>query len=297
MPNVLSERIAALRKERGLTQEQLGKMVGVSYQAVGKWEKGGAPDVELLPVLARALGVSIDALFGLEGGEQVNAEDLVGRWLRSLPENERMKRFCRLVWECIRHFLPKGLDVPKMEPLKSCRTNVEGPDKIMYTEVRGGGGLLMDVHAEDMTFVTLWPEPKEGYASFFAPMESYRRLFTVLAKPHCLELLDSLYWRKSNYFVPTVIARQSGLPLETVTGLLEDLEGLQVLWSMKLELEEGEVKAYKLAEPLTLVPFLMAAQGFMETSCNYMYFYDDEHPLLRGTKWKQKEDGSHEKGE
>ena len=68
MPGILSERIAALRKERGLTQEQLGKMVGVSYQAVGKWEKGGAPDVELLPILAEQLGVTIDALFGLEGG-------------------------------------------------------------------------------------------------------------------------------------------------------------------------------------------------------------------------------------
>ena len=72
MPGILSERIAALRKERGLTQEQLGKMVGVSYQAVGKWEKGGAPDGELLPVLSRQLGVTIDALFGLEGGEQVD---------------------------------------------------------------------------------------------------------------------------------------------------------------------------------------------------------------------------------
>jgi transcriptional regulator with XRE-family HTH domain len=49
MPSILSERIAALRKERGLTQEQLGKLCGVSSQAVGKWEKGGAPDVELLP--------------------------------------------------------------------------------------------------------------------------------------------------------------------------------------------------------------------------------------------------------
>ena len=42
MPGMLSERIAALRKERGLTQEQLGKMVGVSSQAVGKWEIGRA---------------------------------------------------------------------------------------------------------------------------------------------------------------------------------------------------------------------------------------------------------------
>ena len=295
MPNILSERIAALRKERGLTQEQLGKMVGVSYQAVGKWEKGGAPDVELLPILAEQLGVTIDALFGLEGGERVDVAEVVGRWLRGFPEKERMEQFCRLVWTSINLFLPDGLKVPKMEYLPACRPHMDRENKIMYTEIRGGGGLLMDVHAKDMTFVTLWPEPEEGYASFFAPMEDYRRLFAVLAKPGCLELLDSLYWRKSNYFTPPVIAKQCGLPLETVTGLLEELSDIGIFWSMKLELEEGEVKAYKLAEPLTLVPFLMAAQGFMETSCNYMYFYDNEAPLLRGKKWKAQEDNEHEK--
>ena len=52
MANVLSERIAELRRARGLTQEQLGQLAGVSAQAVSKWEKGGAPDVELLPALA-----------------------------------------------------------------------------------------------------------------------------------------------------------------------------------------------------------------------------------------------------
>ena len=114
MPGMLSERIAVLRKERGLTQDQLGKMVGVSSQAVGKWEKGGAPDVELLPVLSRQLGVTIDALFGLEGGEQVDVEDAVGRWLRSFPNEKRMGQFCRLVWTSVKYFLPDGLSMPEM---------------------------------------------------------------------------------------------------------------------------------------------------------------------------------------
>ena len=61
MLDQLNERIAALRKERGFTLEQLGQMVGVSAQAVSKWEKGGAPDVSLLPAVADALGVSIDS--------------------------------------------------------------------------------------------------------------------------------------------------------------------------------------------------------------------------------------------
>ena len=112
MPGMLSERIAALRKERGLTQEQLGKMVGVSSQAVGKWEKGGAPDVELLPVLSRQLGVTIDALFGLEGGEKVDVEDAVRRWIVTIPKGQRLDKLCRLVWSAVKGTLSyRGLEL------------------------------------------------------------------------------------------------------------------------------------------------------------------------------------------
>ena len=66
----LSEQIAKFRKAQGLTQEDLAKSVGVSSQAVSRWECGGAPDVTLLPAIADRLGVTIDALFGREGEER-----------------------------------------------------------------------------------------------------------------------------------------------------------------------------------------------------------------------------------
>lgn len=56
--------IADLRKKHGFTQEQLGAEVGVSGQAVSKWENGGMPDAYLIPEIAKALGVSTDTLFG-----------------------------------------------------------------------------------------------------------------------------------------------------------------------------------------------------------------------------------------
>lgn len=59
-------KIAKYRKLKGYTQEQFGELVGVSGQAVSKWENGGVPDTYLLPVISKILGVSIDTLLGVE---------------------------------------------------------------------------------------------------------------------------------------------------------------------------------------------------------------------------------------
>ena len=60
----IGARIAVLRREKGATQEDLAKRVGVTAQAVSKWENGGAPDTELLPAIADYFETSIDSLFG-----------------------------------------------------------------------------------------------------------------------------------------------------------------------------------------------------------------------------------------
>jgi len=61
----IGRNIYELRKEKGLTQAQLAEKMGVTEQAVSKWENGGSiPDVSLFPVLANFFGVSIDRLYG-----------------------------------------------------------------------------------------------------------------------------------------------------------------------------------------------------------------------------------------
>ena len=63
--NVLANNIAYYRRLNGMTQEELAERVGVSPQAVSKWEQRiNAPDVALLPELSGILGISIDELFG-----------------------------------------------------------------------------------------------------------------------------------------------------------------------------------------------------------------------------------------
>ena len=81
MKKTLGERIAEKRKARGLKQEDLAEMLGVSAQAVSKWENDvSCPDIMTLPTLSDKLGCSIDEL--LKGKEQEMKAVL-------LPENER----------------------------------------------------------------------------------------------------------------------------------------------------------------------------------------------------------------
>lgn len=61
----ISNNIHELRKERGMTQSELAEKLGVSEQAVSKWENDVcSPDVSLFPVIASVFNVSIDRIFG-----------------------------------------------------------------------------------------------------------------------------------------------------------------------------------------------------------------------------------------
>lgn len=71
----LGAHIAALRKLKGMTQEQLAAAVGVSAPAVSKWERDSScPDISLLCPIARALGTNVDKLLQFE--ETLSKEEL-----------------------------------------------------------------------------------------------------------------------------------------------------------------------------------------------------------------------------
>lgn len=67
----LGSKIRELRHRDGRTQEALADALGVTPQAVSRWEQNGSyPDMELLPSLANFFGVTIDELFGYQSDRE-----------------------------------------------------------------------------------------------------------------------------------------------------------------------------------------------------------------------------------
>lgn len=94
MPTI-HEKICALRKASGLTQEQLGAKLGISGQAVSKWEKGESmPDILLLPELCDLFGITTDELLRNHSAEPAQKSD------EKDDDNEKVIReFCRYARE------------------------------------------------------------------------------------------------------------------------------------------------------------------------------------------------------
>lgn len=86
----ISANLKRLRREGELTQEKLAEILGVVPQAVSKWERGeGLPDITLVPAIAAALGVTTDALFGMDEERiQQRVKEIIAEWGRvgALPD-------------------------------------------------------------------------------------------------------------------------------------------------------------------------------------------------------------------
>lgn len=87
MTIILAENLKKLRRERGLTQEELAQFLGVTNQAVSKWERGeGYPDITMLPIIANYFEVTVDDLLG---------NDLISR-------EEKITQYCNRFWNADR---------------------------------------------------------------------------------------------------------------------------------------------------------------------------------------------------
>ena len=166
MEMTIGKRIAALRREKNLKQDDLAQMLEVSPQAVSKWENDQTcPDISLLPKLAKILGVSVDEL--LSGKQELQPV------VTLVPEEQRKDikdMMLRIVVDSsdgdkVRVNLPMALVQLAME-MGMEMPQVSGNDAlkgIYWTQVmelvrHGAMGNLVEVESADGDIVRIFVE-------------------------------------------------------------------------------------------------------------------------------------------
>lgn len=118
----IGTKIKELRKRDGRTQDAMANAIGVTAQAISRWEaNGGYPDMEIIPTIANYFGITIDELFGYECERQSKIDNLV----RIITEKNKLnngKDVC--IEECISLAREGLIEFPGNEKLMLCLASV-----------------------------------------------------------------------------------------------------------------------------------------------------------------------------
>lgn len=156
MNETIGQRIAKLRKAKGMSQEKLAEKMGVSSQAVSKWENDAScPDISLLPLLAKLLGVTVDELLTgnsdqvqlLPESQRKPLEELTLRVRVNSAEGDEVR--INLPMPLVKVALEMGVEI--VPNYTEGMDAIRGLDlgKIMELVERGAIGKLVEVESAD----------------------------------------------------------------------------------------------------------------------------------------------------
>ena len=264
--------ISKYRKLRGLTQEELGKVIGVSSQAVSKWENGGTPDISLIPVIADLLGVSIETLFGREMKDPIHIEEMLSNYLSTIPKDQRMHKLCELLIK----INPYVLDTP---PLLDVSSN---KGQYLRSFISSNEGIALSSPDKDHPFYMIMAEGEEGYLASFGKKEEYTKLFKALSYDHSLDILNYLYQQKNKYHLLNVISEKLKIDRNEAKEVLDLMVEANLLDQQSIQLETGDSIMYSIKDYRAYIPFMLLARWMCEDQQYYYYAIEKRtEPLLK----------------
>ena len=253
---MLSQNIKRLRLEKNLTQEQLASLLGVSAQAVSKWETTETyPDGALLVPLAQALGVSLDELFENDAVSMADTSKKIMTLIRKTSPKDRFHLARDIGWQ-----IERGLfGEPKEYGTKYHPDTIKKQKHSSY--ILNDYGFTVISNGNE-PFFSVFPEPENGFGDFLNDKEELMKIFSALSDRDTVEALLYLYRQKERYiFESGVLVRECGIAEGKIPSVLQNLKQLRIVDQSDCVIN-GEKRTLYTSHPShkLLAVFLMARE-------------------------------------
>ena len=254
--SLISNRIRDLRISRNMTQAELGQVVGVSMQAVSKWERGGLPDIGILIVLADYFKVSLDELLGRTPPNQCSVNDTVYQTvLHASPENT-FEQACDFCWSAVKGTtgIPdiEAMGYTSARSLENSRCRIATNDGIAY-------GILTD----DFHMLSILPEPKEGFRAQIGNIEDYADLFRMLSDKDTLLLFQFIGTRTQALFSMQLAVQETGISEFKVERIFDEFTHRGWIAKEIADTDSGALTLYRAFFQPSFIFFQIYAQELL----------------------------------
>ena len=279
--NTIGSYIKQYRTAKGITQERLGELVGVTTQAVSKWERGGTPDAELLPCLAEVLGVSIDALFGKDDKD---LPFLLAQKLRHMTPEEAFPYAFSLCWGVLIGLFDDP-DEPEdfLKPASDYRLHLYDNPR-PYGRIMRDEGMAVARIFKNFQYFFLMPEPEGGLWAQLTEPEELHRVFSIFADPKLLKIIFYLYTRLNTPIATSLISKNIGMPIPEVDACMEILRQSNLVRRTTIATADGDICSYMFNLESAVIPFLCFADELARGSNDeFLWSFTRSIPLLHST--------------
>lgn len=223
MQNIFSKQLQTLRKSKGVTQDILASHLGVSAQAVSKWENGSYPDGDLIPKIADFFDVSIDYLYGRDTGK-VSCEQMVVSTLNEIVCSDSgnfMKDWIEYV-----HKLLWAIQISSWAESKWYYdlAEITNDNNITVSTTTCNDGFTFMRLNKDFQYFTFCKRPKGGYSKFFNSTDELAEFFSLLGDKTNLKILFYIMSTNNNVLLrSTTISKKLNIPNEKITKFFDYL--------------------------------------------------------------------------
>lgn len=267
----IGKQIAMLRKERGIKQEELAKFVGVSVQAVSKWENGGVPDTELLPMIADFFEVSVDSLFGRSITDYSDLQAALVKKITETPSDNRFKLAFDCCWDIERALFG---EIPKDGGIESYQETFKEKEQRNSSILTNNGFTLMGIGNLRQYFLMV-PEQKDFKAAYLDGID-YTEFFRDLSDRDVFNCCIMLFSRESRaYFTPNLIVKKQGIELEKAKHVISVLEKYSLLYKTDIEMDDETQQVYYFKNYPNFIAMLIFARDIISPCSNYAWYNEN----------------------
>ena len=265
----MGPKISELRKAAGMTQEALAKSVGVSAQAVSKWENGGLPDVELLPRIADSFGVSVDLLYGREGYGLEDAKRAIMQMIADAGSEERYRVIFELCWDMERALF--GVAGPKDGSVGEYERELKS-DEQRYSSCMSDAGFTRMGIANRLQYFLIVPEPENKASAFFNGVD-YVGLFRELADEKFFQAVLLLDGRPAeNAFTARLLVTELGIDSQKAKEIISALLKYKLVRMNLVELDDITQEIYYYCPTPSFAAMLIFARELIDRPGSFSYF-------------------------
>ncbi len=280
---IIGKQIQSLRKERGYKQEELAKAVGVSTQAVSKWENGGVPDTELLPAIANFFGISIDRLFDRSINDYAELSCAVAKKVHTAPESEKIKLMLNYCFDMER----AAMTDPEREPSTSIEEYEKelGENEQRYSSLMYENGFTRMGIANRSQYFLVVPDAKSAEKAYFEGV-NYPEFFKDFSDKAFFDSCVFFHKRKcgvdNKAFTTTLLVKNLNVTEEKAQEIINTFKKYGMVRETQIEMDDEIKTVYTFESTPSFVALLIFAREVIKKPNSFSYFYGGRNqPYLK----------------